>query len=461
MSAAPFGAFAPSAAQEAARRLAHHLPRSYAGRKGASLLLGPAGGRSGAAFDVAVFKSQRARLHPFDNICEKRVYLTPQHWDPEERALLASMIEAHKDDIFRFADVGANVGLYSLFARSVAHAFAKRLAAVCIEPDREMRARLAFNIAASGAVGEIAILPYAATAADGPVRFAVNVRSRGLSRVDPEGGIEVAGRSLGSIFAEAGWARIDAMKIDIEGHERPALQSFFDQAPESLWPRLVILEIAHETPDRSAAALCCSAGYETTLRTKRNSVLVRTSRISGARGDIRLRPATPADIPLLDHWDRQPHVIRGTTDDPEADKAFEGTTWRDELTAQSPYSQYFIAECDGRPIGAMQIIDPHREPTHYWGEIEANLRAIDVWIGEAGDLGRGYGETMMRLALKRSFADAAVTSVIIDPLASNLRAHKFYQRLGFKPVGPRRFGEDDCLVHRLDRAEWRWRFPEG
>jgi aminoglycoside 6'-N-acetyltransferase len=58
---------------------------------------------------------------------------------------------------------------------------------------------------------------------------------------------------------------------------------------------------------------------------------------------------------------------------------------------------------------------------------------------------------MMRLALDLCFADARVTAVIIDPLASNVRAHRFYARLGFTPVERRRFGDDDCLVHELTR----------
>lgn len=44
-----------------------------------------------------------------------------------------------------------------------------------------------------------------------------------------------------------------------------------------------------------------------------------------------------------------------------------------------------------------------------------------------------------------------MSAVLIDPLASNTRAHRFYERLGFRLVGPRRFGDDDCLVYRLDR----------
>ncbi|MBW4489639.1 MAG: acetyltransferase [Trichocoleus desertorum ATA4-8-CV12] len=53
-----------------------------------------------------------------------------------------------------------------------------------------------------------------------------------------------------------------------------------------------------------------------------------------------------------------------------------------------------IAEIEGRAIGFIQIIDPTLEESHYWGDIAANLRAIDIGIGEATDLGKGYGTKM-------------------------------------------------------------------
>ena len=173
---------------------------------------------------------------------------------------------------------------------------------------------------------------------------------------------------------------------------------------------------------------------------------------------IALRRATPDDAALLAAWDREPHVIACTTDDPDAEVAFAGADWLDEIETSSEVSFYLIAEADGRPIGAMQVIDPHLEPTHYWGEIEPNLRALDIWIGEPDALNRGFGTAMMSQALDACFADQSVTGVVIDPLNSNADAHRFYQRLGFRPEGRRLFnGGDDCLVHRLTRADWEGR----
>ncbi|MCI3951839.1 MAG: acetyltransferase, partial [Burkholderiales bacterium] len=67
---------------------------------------------------------------------------------------------------------------------------------------------------------------------------------------------------------------------------------------------------------------------------------------------------------------------------------------------------------------------------------------------------KGYGTRIMALALERCFAKRSVSAVLIDPLASNIRAHRFYERLGFRFLEGRRFGNDECFVYRLDRADY-------
>lgn len=161
---------------------------------------------------------------------------------------------------------------------------------------------------------------------------------------------------------------------------------------------------------------------------------------------IRLRPAQPNDLSLLVHWDQQAHNIAA---DPNDD-----WNWAVELKRSPLWREQLMAELDGRPIGFLQIIDPKEEESLYWGQVAPHLRAIDIWIGEEEDLGKGYGTLMMQLALKRCFDDPLVTAVLIDPLESNVKAHRFYERLGFQFQEKRVFGEDHCLVYRLDRAAW-------
>ena len=162
---------------------------------------------------------------------------------------------------------------------------------------------------------------------------------------------------------------------------------------------------------------------------------------------VTMRPATDADVPMLSAWDRQPHVIAATGDDDVLD-------WPAELARDPAWAWTWIGLEDGRPFGVAQVIDPLLEETHYWGDVDPDLRAIDIWIGEPSDLGRGLGGQLMRLVLDACFADERVTAVLIDPLAANARARAFYERLGFTEVGPRRFGTDDCIVYRLEREGW-------
>lgn len=161
--------------------------------------------------------------------------------------------------------------------------------------------------------------------------------------------------------------------------------------------------------------------------------------------NLALRPATLADVSLLRHWDKQPQVVAAGVED---------WGWKVELARTPAWREQLIAELNGRPIGFIQIIDPAQEDSHYWGDVPDHLRAIDIWIGEPTELGKGYGTTMMRLALARCFANPQVTAVLIDPLTSNTRAHRFYQRLGFKFLEHRRLGDGDCSVYCLDRPTW-------
>lgn len=162
---------------------------------------------------------------------------------------------------------------------------------------------------------------------------------------------------------------------------------------------------------------------------------------------IELRYATIDDLELLQYWDEQPHVIAS---DPDED-----WNWEYELKRFPEWREQLIAELDGRAIGFIQIIDPAREETHYWGNVSNNLKAIDIWIGEINDTGKGYGTEMMKLAIDRSFQDKKITDIIIDPLEINKGAIRFYKRIGFQFFEKKKFEENNCLVHKLSRKYWK------
>jgi aminoglycoside 6'-N-acetyltransferase len=166
---------------------------------------------------------------------------------------------------------------------------------------------------------------------------------------------------------------------------------------------------------------------------------------------IRLRHATVVDLPLLREWNDLPHVKTATGNE----GALPGEhDWMAEwFPPLKGWLEMLIAELDGRPIGVVQIIDPAADETHYWGEVENGLRALDIWLGSPADMGKGHGSEIMQQVIARCFAESEVDAILLDPLAENTRAHIFYERLGFLPIGRQMFGEDDCLVYRLDRAK--------
>ena len=167
---------------------------------------------------------------------------------------------------------------------------------------------------------------------------------------------------------------------------------------------------------------------------------------------VTIRTATLADVPDLERWDEKPHVRAATSNDGSV--AFDAD-WDDELAPREDGTEFFVAELDGVPIGMLQIIDPATERSHYWGEIETGLRAIDIWIGEENHLGQGHGTVTMRFAIERCFASPEVHAIVIDPLSNNVRAHRFYRRFGFAFVERRVFDDQsDCFVFRLERERW-------
>lgn len=160
---------------------------------------------------------------------------------------------------------------------------------------------------------------------------------------------------------------------------------------------------------------------------------------------LTLREATPADLELLESWEEKPHVIAAGIED---------WRWATKLQRKPAWREFLVAMHADRPIGIVQIIDPALDDSHYWGEVEPNLRAVDIWLGEQSDLGRGYGSEIMRQVLEHCFAAEQVTAILIDPLARNTKAQRFYQSLGFEFVEARAFDDDECFVYQLRRERW-------
>lgn len=158
---------------------------------------------------------------------------------------------------------------------------------------------------------------------------------------------------------------------------------------------------------------------------------------------LNLRPATINDLELLKYWDTKQHVIDCDPDDE--------WNWEVELKQTPEWREQLIAEFNRDAIGFIQIIDPFLEETHYWGEVSPSKKAIDIWIREEKNLNKGYGTKMMELAIERCFEDQSIDGILIDPLKSNVKAQRFYERLGFEFIEEREFGGTPCFIYELKR----------
>jgi len=271
-----FGHYALPAAREAVRASADQFADTTLGRWRISYARKKAFKDLPDPFDVEFSPGVKTRLWPRSSRCEKRVFAGHQVWDKDEREALISSLLYSDSAPFVFLDVGANVGLYSLILAATAKSNDIKTRILAIEPDTTNKARLAFNIGASEA--DIDILPVAISDERGSGAMIGGETNRGEAHLGEKasGKDTVKIETLHSICKSRKLSHIDAMKVDIEGHDLRALTAFFKDAPEKLWPKLLILETGRETLT-PLLELCTTQGYTITKRAGINSILERAA----------------------------------------------------------------------------------------------------------------------------------------------------------------------------------------
>jgi FkbM family methyltransferase len=254
------------------RAWANGLPDNKLARVAMSAVRDILGAGRNEPFDVTVFGELHARLYPTTNRCEKRMFVGERSFDAPERAAIAQALRnADRTRPFVFVDGGANVGLYSLYAIAEARRLNWPIRVICVEPDPVNLARLRDNLAASAA-HEASVAPVALGAEKGVAMLESDQTNRGEVHVSASGTVEVAMEPLAAILTDRAVDHVDALKLDIEGHELPVLTSFFETAPRSLWPKLILLEVTKHG-DTPAYDLCLEKGYRLDRRLHINALL--------------------------------------------------------------------------------------------------------------------------------------------------------------------------------------------
>jgi FkbM family methyltransferase len=271
----PFGSRAPGRLDRAVLAVTRAMPANWLGLRLAMVFRRVTMGRLGrGALDTALW-GMRLRLYPRGNGCEKNALFTPQMFDVFERGVLADVIDRRLAacENFTFVDIGANVGLYSLFVAARAGDRARILA---VEPQPGILDRLRFNLAANPAA-KVEVLPVALADHDGVAELMLDTNDSGGTHLDKRtatrgaaGIVSVPCRTLVGALAQAGITTIDALKIDVEGAEDLVLAPFLRDAAQNLLPGLVLIEDTRGFWETDVFALLERHGYTAFARSRQN-----------------------------------------------------------------------------------------------------------------------------------------------------------------------------------------------
>jgi FkbM family methyltransferase len=215
----------------------------------------------------------RMRLYPYRNVCEKRILFTPQFFDPGE----LSALKAQMRPGFVFLDIGANIGGYSLFVAAHAGPTARVLA---VEPQPDIYERLVFNLRLNP-FSSVKAVACAVADKEGELTLFVDPENKGesslkiMSEASTNGSIKVPAKRLLTLIEEQGFTHVDAAKLDTEGAEDIILETFFSEAPDKLWPRMLIMERGGDRWHVDLPRLLTFHGYKTVQETRNNVIYER------------------------------------------------------------------------------------------------------------------------------------------------------------------------------------------
>jgi FkbM family methyltransferase len=244
--------------------------------------------RISPAYDIETSSGLRLRCCIGDNATEMRMLSRPERLLAQTARITEELGPGDT-----FVDLGANVGVFSLYA---AKAVGPQGCILAIEPSPTMLERLRFNLSANG-FRNVRIAPVAVGGARGEATFHTLPAAHGSASLLKMPGsrphMTVPVETLLSLLAAHGIERIDAMKVDIEGYEDRALIPFFAEAPRSLWPRRILMETLGRGKrwQRDCLAHLQELGYQMAWQSHTDALLVLPSLAAA------VRPAADAGVP--------------------------------------------------------------------------------------------------------------------------------------------------------------------
>lgn len=147
---------------------------------------------------------------------------------------------------------------------------------------------------------------------------------------------------------------------------------------------------------------------------------------------FKYKPVESSDLPLIHEWLGRPHIAEW----------IHGQGLQNTLiglgkfvSGQPTSGVYWIAYLNAEPFAF--LISAHRDSTEpelaNVPFVGAHVVGVDIFIGDVKMTGKGLGTKLIKDFLLTQFEDA--TDFVIDPEATNSRAVRAYEKVGFQIVG--------------------------
>ena len=259
---APWGDFKPSATQAALIALTRNTPlqRGRMRHRMTNVITG-----MGRPLDIT-FRDLKFRIEGRNNLIEYGL-LTRKHYNGPEIDFLTEGLSPGDVAL----DIGCNIGLYSM---PMARAVGAEGRVLAIDANPAMISHLRFHAKANG-YDQVTAVSTAVGGSEAKVDLLIRRDDVAIVKVEenPEGAIQM--RPLAQIVSEAGVDRVDALKIDIEGHEDQALVPYFEEVPEALWPSRIVIEYGGADDYPGCVRVLGERDYKLMGRTRSNSMYLR------------------------------------------------------------------------------------------------------------------------------------------------------------------------------------------
>lgn len=215
-----------------------------------------------------------ARLHHSGNNSEVKALLSPKRYAREEYAFCREHMPAQNGV---FLDIGGNAGVFSLFVASLMQSGTL----ISAEPQPMMFDRLKTNFNLNPDLDQRLTLHLLQTAIGGDQPGVLTIStpaSAGQASARLVNGaptLDVPVIPMSDLLAQCGVAKLDLLKIDVEGFEDGILYPFFAAADSALFPKAIVMEACHSGRwERDCERLLLEHGYKIVHKDRTNMMLI-------------------------------------------------------------------------------------------------------------------------------------------------------------------------------------------